>query len=115
PAHKRQGQQPGVTEHFNTVLVVKNPTSYKPSSSLEGLHVAQVCVVFNLPPQFGAHVCPLAYIEWFTPLGMPDHVTSIYVVRQSMHHHHPNAEIVLVVKACPLMETGNTRDRKGKR
>ena len=36
PARKRQGRRPGVIAHFDTVFVVENPASYRPSSSLEG-------------------------------------------------------------------------------
>lgn len=61
------------------------------------------------------HACPLAYIEWFTPLGVPDHVTGMYVVRRSTRHRHPNAEIVSVdrfVRGCHLMgRAGRVLDR----
>jgi hypothetical protein len=36
PAHEHQGQQPGIIAHFDTVFVVENPASSRPSSSLEG-------------------------------------------------------------------------------
>jgi len=36
PARERQGWQPGVIAHFDTVFVVENLASYRPSSSLEG-------------------------------------------------------------------------------
>ncbi|KAF8804478.1 hypothetical protein BYT27DRAFT_7258947 [Phlegmacium glaucopus] len=115
PACERQGRRPGVVAHFDTVFVIENPATYRPSLSLEGLRVAQVHVIFDLPPQFGVHTCPLAYIKWFTPLGMPDRVTGMYVVRRSTRHHHPNAEIVSVdrfVRGCHLMgKVGRVLDR----
>lgn len=71
-----------------------------------GLLVAQVRVIFDLPPQFGQIDKPLAYIEWFTPLGMPDNVTGMFTVQRSTCGHCPNAEIVTVdwiVRSCHLI------------
>jgi hypothetical protein len=82
---------------------------------LAGLRVAQIHLIFNLPPQFGVVACPLAYIEWFTPLGVPDHITGLYVVRRSTRRRQPNTELVSVdrlVRGCHLMaKTGRTMDR----
>ena len=80
-----------------------------------GLRVAQVHVLFDLPPQFGILSCPLAYVEWFTPLGIPDHITGMYIVRRSMRRHEPNTEVILVdrlVRGCHLMgKAGRIIDR----
>ena len=82
---------------------------------LTGLRVAQIHLFFNLPPQFGIIACPLAYIEWFTPLGVPDNVTGLFVVRRSTRRRQPNTEIISVdrlVRGCHLMaKTGRVMDR----
>jgi hypothetical protein len=36
PARERQGRRPAVVSQFDTVFVIENPATYKPSSSLEG-------------------------------------------------------------------------------
>lgn len=80
-----------------------------------GLRVAQVRALFDLPPQFGVIASPLAYVEWFTPLGVPDHVTGMYVVRRSTRRREPNTELVMVdrlVRGCHLIgKAGRVMDR----
>lgn len=71
-----------------------------------GLRVAQVRLIFNLPPQFGHFPHPLAYIEWFTPLGRFDPNSGLYSISRSTRHNQRNAEIVSVdriVRGCHLM------------
>ena len=36
PSHEHQGRRPVVSAQFDTVFVNETPTTYKPSSSLEG-------------------------------------------------------------------------------
>lgn len=123
PARPAKGRQLATASRFDTALVVEDPSSYQVSSSLHGkcfslptekhvsspltgLRVAQIRIIFNLPPQFGRHTKPLAYIEWFTPLGTPDPVTGMYTVRRSTRARRPNAEIISVdriVRSCHLM------------
>ncbi|KAF9557788.1 hypothetical protein CPC08DRAFT_594491, partial [Agrocybe pediades] len=79
-ASGRKSFVPGV---FDTALLIENPSTYQASSSLQGLHVAQIRAIFNLPPQFGSYAHPLAYIEWFTPLGVPDRVTGLHSITRS--------------------------------
>lgn len=73
---------------------------------MEGLRVAQVRILFNLPPQFGHCTGPLAYIEWFTPLGSLDAQTGMYVVSRSTRHRRCNASIVpidRIARGCHLI------------
>ncbi|KAF9019467.1 hypothetical protein BDP27DRAFT_1439893 [Rhodocollybia butyracea] len=57
---------------FDTVLARKALSTSKLSFQLaggpNGLHVAQVHAIFNLPEELGTFAHPLAYVEWFTPL-----------------------------------------------
>ena len=71
-----------------------------------GLRVAQVRLIFNLPPQFGSFPHPLAYIEWFTRLGNPDPNTGLYSITRSTRNAQRNAEIVSVdriIRGCHLI------------
>ena len=87
PAQDACGRRPAVPAHFDTALIIKDPRNYNPSLSFQGnlsleilaspyltpcqllgLCVAQVHVLFNLPPHFSQLSQPLTYVEWFTPL-----------------------------------------------
>lgn len=71
-----------------------------------GLRIAQVRLIFNLPPQFGSFPHPLAYIEWFTPLGHVDHNTGLFSISRSTRQGQRNAEVVSVdriIRGCHLM------------
>ncbi|KAJ7094998.1 hypothetical protein C8R44DRAFT_890124 [Mycena epipterygia] len=96
PATARKGRSLGTPAHFDTVLVIEDPTQYRPSSGVRGLRVAQVRAIFILPPQFGSYPHPLAYIEWFTPFNQPDKVSDMYIVQRSSRAHRRNAAIVSV-------------------
>jgi len=66
-----------------------------------GLRVAQLRVIFELPPQFGSYPHPLAYLEWFTSLGNPDPLTGMHTVTRSTRQSRRNAAIVPVTQiAC---------------
>jgi hypothetical protein len=58
------------------------------------LSVAQVRVIFNLPDKFGTFDEPLAYVEWFTPLGsiLPD--LGMHQISHSTRMHARRASIV---------------------
>ena len=71
-----------------------------------GLRVAQVRLIFNLPEQFGLFPHPLAYIEWFTPLGSFDANTGLYSITRSTRQGQRNAEVISVdriIRGCHLM------------
>ncbi|KAF8148656.1 hypothetical protein B0H34DRAFT_791663 [Crassisporium funariophilum] len=70
--------------------------AYRAGEGFAGLCPAQVRVVFDLPPQFGRLAHPLAYIEWFTPLGRPDPLTGMHIVKCSTCNRRRNAEIVSI-------------------
>ena len=60
-----------------------------------------------MPVQFAmAFPHPLAYIEWFTPLGRPDGLTGMHVVSRSTRAHRRNVGIVSVnriIQSCHLV------------
>ncbi|KAF8230444.1 hypothetical protein L208DRAFT_1281717, partial [Tricholoma matsutake] len=83
--------------YFDTVFVIEDPVYYQRDTPFpQGLRIAQVHAIFNLPPQFGRLPHPLAYIEWFMTLGQLDPVTGMYSIQHLMCHRCPNAEIVAV-------------------
>ena len=68
--------------------------------------MGQVRLVFDLPQHFGTFPHPLAYIEWFTPLGRPDASTGLHLITRSTRHTRRNSTIVSVstiLRGCHLM------------
>ncbi|KAJ7436127.1 hypothetical protein FB451DRAFT_1344679 [Mycena latifolia] len=64
-------------------------------TSLQGLRVAQVKVIFKLSSHYPVKSqSPLAYIEWFTPLKTPDATDGYYHISRSTRQHQPYAEII---------------------
>ena len=72
----------------------------------QGLRVAQVRAIFDLPQHFGTFPHPLAYVEWFTPLGRPDVVTGFHSITRSTRNTRRNSAVVSVdriLRGCHLM------------
>lgn len=75
-------------------------------NELLGLRVAQVRVIFDLPAHLSKCPHPLAYVEWFTPLGRPDAFTGLYSITRSTRNTRRNSSIVSVhsiLRGCHLM------------
>ncbi|KAF8835005.1 hypothetical protein BDN67DRAFT_913758, partial [Paxillus ammoniavirescens] len=78
PASSRQ---PGRPTQFDVALISETPEDpQQAQGTLNGLCVAQVHVIFKLPPQFGQYSHLLAYIEWFTLLRGLDPIVGMYQV-----------------------------------
>jgi hypothetical protein len=106
PPSPAKGRAPPTSSHFDTGLIIKDPDHYSLSPSLQGLRVGQIRVIFKLPAQFGHFAHPLAYIEWFTPLGNKDRITGMYQVSRSTRTLHRNSEILSVsriARSCHLI------------
>lgn len=68
--------------------------------------VAQVKVIFDLPPALGTYSEPLAYIEHFTPFHQIDPHSLMYRVRRSKKDGYPNAEVIpisRIIRSCHLI------------
>lgn len=67
----------------------------------QDLCVAQVRVIFDLPSAYGTFEEPLAYVEWFKPLRVPDPEHGMYKTSRSSRQHRRNASIIPVSQiAC---------------
>jgi hypothetical protein len=93
--------------HSDTALVTYtgNPESrYTKGTVLEGLRVAQVRVIFDLPHHIirgpsSSEPGPsppirLAYIEWFKPFAQPEQLTGMYILSRATRDGLPMAEVV---------------------
>ncbi|KAK6988497.1 hypothetical protein R3P38DRAFT_3332030 [Favolaschia claudopus] len=88
---------------YHDFALVKSAESnaFTVGSALQGLRVAQVRVIFQLPAHYPVKSSqPLAYIEWFTPFRIPNPVDGYYHVNRSMrkisNEDGPYAEVITV-------------------
>ncbi|EDR01734.1 uncharacterized protein LACBIDRAFT_332982 [Laccaria bicolor S238N-H82] len=86
PAVKGKGRKAGAPAVFDMALVGEDIVEYRALGGIACLRAAQVCAIFSLPEQFGSYCQPLAYIEWFTPLGTPEARTGMHVIKHSTHY-----------------------------
>ncbi|PBK94482.1 hypothetical protein ARMGADRAFT_1062603 [Armillaria gallica] len=81
-----------VPAQFDTVLARRDlPLDKKQDLDLlgvNGLHVAQVRAIFNLPEELGSFPHPLVYVEWFTPLRRVDEHTQMFRVERFLRHDY---------------------------
>jgi hypothetical protein len=128
-AVKPKGRKPGTPGRFDTALIAEQLGDPQRVPSLEGapgashpfvgviliikllclgpsLRVARIRVIFTLPVQFTSYPHPLAYVEWFTPLGHPDNLTGMHIITRSTKLHRRNVAIISVeriVRSCHLV------------
>ncbi|KAJ7160815.1 hypothetical protein C8R46DRAFT_1000716 [Mycena filopes] len=83
--------------HLDFALVRTGESNlFTAGTALAGLRVAQVKVIFQVPPHYPGKTGPLAYIEWFTPLRRPDDLDGYFHLSRSSRQHGPYAEIIPV-------------------
>ncbi|KAI0342014.1 hypothetical protein BDW22DRAFT_1331469 [Trametopsis cervina] len=89
---------------FDPVLVIEDVSRFKVAgtSTLDGLRLARLRVIFEVPAELGRAAHPLAYIEWYTPFQRSDLNTRLYQVSRSSRNHRPHAEIVEVDRIVGL-------------
>ncbi|EPQ50619.1 hypothetical protein GLOTRDRAFT_50393 [Gloeophyllum trabeum ATCC 11539] len=92
-----------VPARFDTVLVNLGTASNGSGTSLQGYRIAQVRLVFSVPPRGVATLfkrCPpehLAYVEWFSPFSSrPDRKSGMYKVTRSIQNGERLASIIPV-------------------
>ncbi|KAF7971986.1 hypothetical protein HWV62_19333 [Athelia sp. TMB] len=106
PASSRRKAEPA---HLDFALIrTAEQNNRTAGSTLQGLRVGQVRVIFKLPDVYRVTTThPLAYVEWFTPFGAHVHAPSdLHAVTRSTRMHHRYAEIVEVdriVRNCHLI------------
>ncbi|KAH7902948.1 hypothetical protein BJ138DRAFT_1168705 [Hygrophoropsis aurantiaca] len=104
PANRRPAEPARLDFAFIRTGEVNRNTENSP---LEGLRVAQVRAIFTLPDVYQIRtIHPLAFIEWFTPLGPRDPNSGLYIVNRSTRMHKPYVEVIEVdriVRNCHLI------------
>lgn len=71
-----------------------------------GLRIAEVRVIFKLPPHLGESSQHLAYVHWFKPFNSWDEAMGMYRVSRSTRNHKPHAAIISIdriIQTCQLL------------
>lgn len=90
---------------FSTVLVCERPPT-EGKGPLDGLRIAQVRLIFNLPEEVGSIPHPLAYIHWYTPLQTFNEDLMMFQISRSTRNHRQRAAVIPVtqiVRTCHLI------------
>ncbi|KAJ7076071.1 hypothetical protein B0H15DRAFT_791005 [Mycena belliarum] len=108
PVPARGIRSPAQPAHLDFALVRTGERNDKTDrTALQGLRVAHVKVLFNLPQVYALETShPLAYVEWYTPFGTPDPVTGLFTLRRSTRNNHVYGEIIgidRIVRNCHLL------------
>ncbi|TCD60331.1 hypothetical protein EIP91_010340 [Steccherinum ochraceum] len=118
PAVAARPGRRAVPAHLDTVLVRSLEGNHvTENTGLEGLRVAQVKVIFNLPSRLQdssrilrSNPAPLAYIEWFRPFSRKD-VYGLYKLKRSTRGTLSHAEVVpltRIVRSCHIVANFKT-------
>ncbi|KAI9511044.1 hypothetical protein F5148DRAFT_975813 [Russula earlei] len=86
------GQRSG--SKFDTILVTESGNRPQTSKGFQGLRLAWIHVIFELPKHLGAFPHPLAYIHWFRPFTNVDPTTHMHQVVLSTRNHMPYSEVI---------------------
>ncbi|KAJ6560916.1 hypothetical protein B0H10DRAFT_1966807 [Mycena sp. CBHHK59/15] len=108
PVPARGVRSPAQPAHLDFALVRTGEENVKTDgTALHGLRVAHVKVLFQLPEVYGLRTAhPLAYVEWYTPFGVPDPVSGLFTIRRSTRNNHVYGEIIgvdRIVRNCHLL------------
>ncbi|KAE9386962.1 hypothetical protein BT96DRAFT_1026018 [Gymnopus androsaceus JB14] len=104
PSIARRPEEPA---HLDFALVRTGEHNRRTEgTSLEGIRVAHVRVLFTLPRIYGLSIeTPLAYVEWFTPFSTCHSSSGLYSLSRSTRMRHVYGEIVdagRIIRNCYL-------------
>ncbi|KAN0094971.1 hypothetical protein V8E55_003258 [Tylopilus felleus] len=91
---------------YDTVLVQVDEGHRMARGGLQGLCVAEVHVIFRLPPHLGLYPHLLAYVHLFKPLRTFDNNIKMFYFSHSTRNRNPNTVVVPitnVVQPCHLV------------
>ncbi|KAF8870929.1 hypothetical protein BD779DRAFT_1614010 [Infundibulicybe gibba] len=114
PPVPSRGRMPAQPQYLDFALIRTGEKNDKTDgTSLQGLRVAHVRVLFNLPAIYRIQIHhPLAYVEWYTPFSTPDKASGLYTVKPSTRNRHIYAEIITVdriVRNCHVTPKYNKK------
>ncbi|KAG1836372.1 hypothetical protein DFJ58DRAFT_847010 [Suillus subalutaceus] len=104
------GRSAGSPGQFDTVLVQTEGTTnvHTQGTALEGLQVAQVRLIFDLPMHLRTTGQPfhLALVEWFNPFRARDALLQLHTVSRSYAGQAPRTEVIpisQISRSCHLI------------
>ncbi|TBU36108.1 hypothetical protein BD309DRAFT_57205, partial [Dichomitus squalens] len=108
PAQSSRPLQRAIPAHFDTVLVREHPRTADSINPLEGLRIARVRAILQLPLSYGEELSkePVAFVEWFTPFRMQDEHSGMFQVSYSSRNHRRRVSIISVtqiLRSCYLI------------
>ncbi|KAG1724981.1 hypothetical protein EDB19DRAFT_1897836 [Suillus lakei] len=79
----RNHRKPPSPARFDVAFVIEDRHlllmhSNNDTEPIAGLQIAQIRAIFKLPSHYGIFPHPLAYVEWFRPLCVPEPATNLY-------------------------------------
>ncbi|KAJ7582127.1 hypothetical protein C8J56DRAFT_1015707 [Mycena floridula] len=103
-----RGRQPAEPAKMDCALIRTDERNDRTKgTTLEGLRIARVRVIFALPQIYGVKTKhPMAYVEWFTPFSSVDPISGLYTVSPSTRMRAVYGEIITVdriVRNCHLV------------
>ncbi|KAN0091453.1 hypothetical protein V8E55_005019 [Tylopilus felleus] len=99
-------RKPPTQARYDTVLVKDDEGHVVARGALQGLRVAEVRVIFRLPPHLGLYPHLLAYVHLFKLLCTFDDNVRMFYVGHSTCHRIPNVVVVpitSIVQPCHLV------------
>ncbi|KAF8999512.1 hypothetical protein BDQ17DRAFT_1328249 [Cyathus striatus] len=86
------------TSGQSSTVLVRVKKAEKDRGPLDGLRVAQVRLIFNIPEEYGSYAHPLAYVHWFKPFqANPVKVLDMFQVSLSTNMHVQHAEVISIM------------------
>ncbi|KAI5985597.1 hypothetical protein EDD15DRAFT_2175750, partial [Pisolithus albus] len=105
PQHDNGPRTPTMPVRFDTALTLFDEESQQ-CGGFHGLRMAEIRVIFKLPPHLGNCLHPLVYVHWFKSLNHFDSSVGMFHVARSTQQHRPNASIIPIhhlIQPCHLV------------
>ncbi|KAI6027784.1 hypothetical protein BKA83DRAFT_4462512 [Pisolithus microcarpus] len=105
PQHDNGPHKSPTPARFDTILTLFDK-ELQQRGGFHGLHFAEICIIFKLPPHLGNYLHPLAYVHWFKLLTHFDRSVGMFCTTHSTQQCLPNAAIIPIhhlVQPCHLI------------
>ncbi|KAI5990101.1 hypothetical protein EDD15DRAFT_2170625 [Pisolithus albus] len=105
PQRDNGPRTPATPVRFDTALTLFDEESQQ-RGGFHGLRVAEIRVIFKLPPHLGNCPHPLVYVHWFKSLNHFDSSVGMFRVARSTQQRRPNASIIPIhhlIQPCHLV------------
>ncbi|KAI6096074.1 hypothetical protein EDD16DRAFT_1698395 [Pisolithus croceorrhizus] len=91
--HDNRPHKPPTLERFDTVLILFDKDSQQ-HGRFQGLHVAEIHVIFKLLPHLSSYLHLLVYVHWFKALNHFNSSVGMFHAICSTQQHHLHAMVI---------------------